>query len=249
MANTLRLSNILENTRPYWDREDSRPEVIQEFQKVIACRTLALGAEVFASDTGEEKVVPHICKSRMCASCGHRQNLQWLRERWADLPEIPYSHVVLTMPDHFWPVFRDNRHLLNDLPALGAAVVQQWVRQRYGAKLLTAVVPHTFGRDLKFNCHLHLMVSQGGLDREEQWMPKLPIAMPAIMKMWRYAVVTLLREAHRQGVLTTGMGPEEFARLLDTQYRRWWHVYCAPMRTKGQILRYAGRYVRRPPLA
>ena len=80
-------------------------------------------------------------------------------------------------------------------------------------------------------------------------MPHLDLSMSAIMKMWRYAVVTLLREAYRQGVLTTEMRPSAFANLLDAQYRRRWHVYCGTMRTKGQILRYAGRYIRRPPLA
>ena len=249
MSSNPRLSHILAYTQAYWDREGGRPEVIQEFRKVVACRTLALGAEVFTSDAGEDRVVPHTCKSRTCASCGQRQNLQWLRERWADLPEMPYSHVVLTMPDHFWPVFRANRHLLRDLPALGAAVLQQWVRQTYGADLLIAVVPHTFGRDLKFNCHLHVMVSHGGLGRTGQWMPHLDLYMSAIMKMWRYAVITLLREAYRQRALTTEMRPEAFANLLDAQYRRRWHVHCGTMRSKGQILRYAGRYVRRPPLA
>jgi len=249
MSNTLRLAHILEDTRPYWEKEESRPEVLLEFRKIVACRTLALGAEVYRSEGGEERIVPHTCKSRMCASCGQRQNIQWLRERWSDLPEIPYSHVVLTMPDHFWPIFKANRHLLHDLPKLAADVIQQWVQRTYGAKLMIAVVPHTFGRDLKFNCHVHMMISQGGLGRDGHWMSKLPLTMTAIMKMWRYAVVTLLREASRQGILITEMKPREFAHLLNTQYMRPWHVYCETMRSKGQILRYAGRYVRRPPLA
>ena len=249
MPSNLRLSHILEESRNYWDKEESRDVVVQEFNKVVACRTLALGAEVYASEYGEERVVPHTCKSRMCASCGHRQNLQWIRECWADLPEIPYSHVVLTMPDHFWPIFRANRHLLHDLPRLGAAVIQQWMRQTHRARVLLVVVPHTFGRDLKFNCHLHLMVSRGGLGSDGLWIRKLSLHMAAIMKMWRYAVIALLREAFRHGVLTTDLNSAAFARLLDTQYRRWWHVFSDPMRTKGQILGYAGRYVRRPPLA
>jgi hypothetical protein len=28
------------------------------------------------------------------------------------------------MPDVLWPIFRQNRHLLHDLPALAAAVIQ-----------------------------------------------------------------------------------------------------------------------------
>ena len=243
------LQAILASSQGIWV-DDSRPEVRTEFQKAIDCRTLALGAEVYRSSGGYEKIVPHTCKSRMCPSCGQRNNLQWLRERWCDLPEIPYSHVVLTMPDQFWPMFRDNRHLLNDLPSLGAEVIQQWVKKKHRAKLLLAVIPHTFGRDLKFNCHLHVLVSQGGLSLDEStWSSYLPLNMKAIMKIWRYAVVAFLRMAYGRGLLATGLSPRNFQRLLDEQYQRWRHVYCGTMKTKGQVLRYAGRYVRRPPIA
>ena len=249
MANTRRLSRILDSTRQFWDVENVRPDVRREFRKVVVCRTMTLGAEVYASESGEERIVPHTCKSRMCPSCGQRQNLQWLRERSTDLPEIPYSHIVLTMPDHFWPIFQANRHLLQDLPTLGAAVIQRWVRRKYGARLLMTVMPHTFGRDLKFNCHLHVMVSQGGLTEDGRWVSRLHINMNAMMRMWRYAVIALLRAAYRRGVLVTSLKTRVFARLLDAQYQRVWHVYCGNMRSKWQVLRYAGRYVRRPPLA
>jgi hypothetical protein len=63
------------------------------------------------------------------------------------------------MPDVCWPIFRQNRHLLYDLPAIGAEVIQQWAKDRYGARLIIVVVMHTFARDLNFNCHLHVLVS------------------------------------------------------------------------------------------
>ena len=65
------------------------------------------------------------------------------------------------MPDVLWPLFRRNRHLLHDLPVLGAQVLQQWARQKYGIRLMIVVIPHTFGRHLNFNCHLHILVSEG----------------------------------------------------------------------------------------
>ena len=60
------------------------------------------------------------------------------------------------MPDVLWPLFQRNRHLLHDLPVLGAQVLQQWARQKYGIRLMIVVIPHTFGRHLNFNCHLGL---------------------------------------------------------------------------------------------
>jgi hypothetical protein len=244
------LKHILIQAMDQWDKETVRAVVRAEFRKVTQCRTLALGAEVFVSTGGEELVVPHTCKSRMCPSCGHRANLEWLRRRSADLPDAPYFHVVLTMPDVFWTLLKENRHLMHDLPAIGAEVIKQYVRRRYGAEVAIVVVPHTFGKDLKFNTHLHLIVSQGGLNREgNEWLPDLPLNMLSIMKMWRYAVVTFLRMAHRCQLLSTSLRAGDFARLLDQQYQKAWNVFCKRLRDKAQALRYAGRYVRRPPLA
>lgn len=49
------------------------------------------------------------------------------------------------MPDVLWPIFQKNRHLLHGLPKLRAAVIQQWVKLKYGVRVSIMVVPHTFG--------------------------------------------------------------------------------------------------------
>ena len=116
----------------------------------------------------EEKTVFHTCKSRACPSCGYRATQLWQRDQWADLPDIPYAGIVLTMPDALWQIFRKNRHLLHDLPVLGAAVIQQWAKVQYGVRVLIMVFPHTFGRRLNFNPHLHLLASSVGLSAVRQ---------------------------------------------------------------------------------
>ena len=94
---------ILIATRSVWDHPETRLAVRQNFDKVIKCGTLALGAEVFASQN-EEKLVPHTCKARPCPSCGHRHGIQWQREQWCALPDVPYVGIVFTMPDVLWPL-------------------------------------------------------------------------------------------------------------------------------------------------
>lgn len=47
-------------------------------------------------------------------------------------PDIPYYGLVLTMPADLWLIFKENRHLLHDLPTLGAEVVLQWMRDKHG---------------------------------------------------------------------------------------------------------------------
>lgn len=240
---------VLETYRAVWDSEKTRSSVREAFAKVIACGTDALGAEVFASDT-EERIAYHTCKSRACPSCGHQATRAWQRDQWRELPEIPYAHVTLTMPDHLWPLFRRNRHLLHDLPVLGAQVLQQWARHKYGIRLLIVVIPHTFGRHLNFNSHLHILVSDGGLrENGTQWRAGIRLDRDALMQMWREAVITLLREAARAGILQTEMDRGALLRLLTAQYERWWNINIKRFRSKKQFLLYAGRYARRPPIA
>jgi hypothetical protein len=243
------LKRVLEVHRTIWDDEKTRLSVREAFAKVIDCGSAALGAEVFASET-EERIVYHTCKSRACPSCGHQATRAWQRDQRRELPEIPYAHVTLTMPDRLWPLFQQNRHLLHDLPVLGAQVLQHWARQKYGIRLLIVVIPHTFGRHLNFNSHLHILVSDGGL-REDgtRWYAPARLDRKALMPMWRYAVITLLREAALAGVLHTDMDRAALRRLLTAQYERWWNIDIKRFRSKKQFLGYAGRYARRPPIA
>ena len=244
------LKQILAATRSSWDHPGTRPAVRENFARVLDCRTSALGAEVYSSGV-EEKVCYHTCKSRACPSCGYRATLLWLREQWAALPDIPYSGLVLTMPSVLWPIFKQNRHLLHDLPALGAAIIQQWMKATYGVRPLIMVVPHTFGGYLNFNCHLHILVSAGGLQESEgRWIASLHFDKEALMRMWRYAVITYLRSALKAQVLTSDRDGKDLRRVLTSEYERpRWIIYLHKSMPKSHFLRYAARYARRPPIA
>jgi hypothetical protein len=121
------LKQVLEASRNLWDHPGTRPAVRENFKRVLICGTAALGAEVYASES-QERVVYHTCKSRACPSCGYRNTLLWQRQQWCALPDVYYTGITFTMPHVFWEVFRMNRHLLHDLPALGAEVVKEWVK-------------------------------------------------------------------------------------------------------------------------
>ncbi len=247
------LKQILEATRDVWDQPGTRPAVRKNFAAVLDCGTAALGWELYASTT-EEKRCYHRCKSRFCPSCGYRATLLWLEEQEASLPDIPYAGVVFTMPRELWAILRRNRHLLHDLSDLGAGVIQQWARAKYGASMLIMVVPHTFGGDLKFNTHLHILVSAGGLiESEGRWIPRIVLRQRALMRMWRYAVITHLRNALRAGVLKSDLSTEELWRLLSIAYEHErhpeWIIFLHEIVSKCHFLKYAARYVRRPPIA
>lgn len=249
MTYTDPLKLILEGTRDIWDRPKTRPDACENFLKVIYCRTPALGAEVYASEI-EQKLVYHTCKSRLCPTCGQLATEQWQREQMAALPDIPYAGIVFTMPNVLWPIFQRNRHLLPDLAVLGAAVIKQWVKLRYGVRVMVMVMPHTFKRNLGFNPHLHILVSSAGLrESDGAWIQSIRFSRNALMPMWRYALVTYLRQAFKANVLASDLDLVALKRVFTTQYERWWSTRVDHFKSKEHFLRYAGRYVRRPPIA
>jgi hypothetical protein len=66
--------------------------------------------------------------------------------------------------------------------------------------------------------------------------------------MWRFAVLTFLRQALKAGVLKSDLRSEALKALLADQYR-WWSVHVDYFQSKTHFLRYAGRYARRLPIA
>jgi hypothetical protein len=107
---------------------------------------------------------------------------------------------------------------------------------------------------LKFNSHVHLMVSAGGLHESDgRWIPHLPLNKIALMRMWRYAVIFHLRLALKGGVLRSDRSIQEFQNLLSGAYQgerhRSWVIFVDGIVSKAHFLRYAARYVRRPPIA
>lgn len=67
--------------------------------------------------------------------------------------------------------------------------------------------------------------------------------------MWRYAVITYLREALKANVLKSDFAAEELKGILTVQYERWWNIKLTGLMSKRHFLGYAGGYIRHPPIA
>jgi hypothetical protein len=243
------LKQVLQVTQHHWNNDRFRRAVRENFDKMVRCRTLELGGEVYASDT-ETKVVPHTCKSRCCPSCGHRATIQWQRERRAALPDGLYKEITFTMPDLLWSFLSDNRFLLQALPALAANAIQILAAARQGLNVGIITFPQTFNGRLEFNPHVHTMVMAGGLHASSGcWKPRFYYDRDQLMRLWRGAVIQLLRAALRAGRLKTDLTVDQMEDVLVHLERCWWNVKVQSSESKDHRLRYDGRYLRRPPIA
>ena len=243
------IKQLLIETRIHWDHDGTAAHIRETFEKIIKCRTIALGAEVYASEV-ESKLVFHTCKSRFCTSCGQRATEAWQEDLEAVLPDVPYVGITFTMPMEFRMILQQNHPILHCIPAMGAEAIQQWAKARYGVRLIVIVVQQTFGGLLNFVPHLHVMVSAGGLrESTSRWVHRLEYDRRELMLAWRYAVSAFLAEGYQKGVLRSSLSSEDIQNLLRTQHGREWNVFISRTGSKTYRLRHDGRYIRRPPVA
>jgi hypothetical protein len=94
------------------------------------------------------------------------------------------------------------------------------------------------------------MVTGGGLyGSSDKWISRVYYDRDLLMRAWRRAVIALLRAALQAGQLCTKMTVDQTEDMLTQQGSRWWSVKIQSFKSKEHFLRYAGRYVRRPPIA
>jgi hypothetical protein len=109
---------------------------------------------------------------------------------------------------------------------------------------------HTFNGKLEFNSHVHALVTARDLQTlASQNRSNIFFDRNHLMRSWKRLIVALLRAALESGSLDSGMGDAEVERLLQQEEIRNWRVHVQAFDGKEHFLRYAGRYVRRPPIA
>lgn len=143
-----------------------RPSVIAEVKKVMKCKDISNGyIELKCVDCGEIKKVGFTCKSRFCTSCGKVYVDNWVNGMLGKLINVKHRHMVFTIPEELRNYFGRDRDRLKLLPQCAAKAVTSWMhkqnkREEYTPGIISVI--HTFGRDLKWNPHVHMMVTEGG---------------------------------------------------------------------------------------
>jgi hypothetical protein len=239
-----------------------RPVVFENVRKVLACRTPVLGCHVYRCDSCHRvEIIPHSCKSRFCPTCGKHATDVWANQVLNRLLDVPYHHLVLSIPWQLRVVIIMNRAAgLNLLCAAATEAVQQWARDVKKMRMGTMLVIHTFGADMKWHPHIHVIVTGGGLSLDgERWIatdPRFLMHHAGLKKRWKYQVTTRMKQAHRQGQwrLPSSVSFLKhypcFAAMLNKLWNLTWYAHIgASLLDPRFSVRYIGRYTKRAVMA
>lgn len=228
-----------------------RPAVFENVWKVLNCKE-GLGGKVFICPKCVwSKVMPFTCKSRFCSSCGKIQTDIWMQKAERSFPNVPYHHITLTIPEQLRVLVQCNRRQALDIlfKAAYGAILKMCSDRGYTPLVMSVV--HTFGRDLTFNPHIHLLVSCGGLTPQQTWKQNFYLYHETLKKLWRYNVITALRAGIKDQTIKNNLPDKVFELLNDlyTKYKNWYVHIGKTLSNAKQVVRYIGRYTKRPAMA
>jgi hypothetical protein len=172
---------------------------------------------------------------------------------------VGYFHVVFTLPHELNPLLLHNQKLLYSLLIRAAShtLVELAKDSKYlGAAIGLTSVLHTWGRNLSFHPHVHVIVPGGGLSanglRFVRSRKKFFIPVKVVSNKFRGKFLYFLKKAytdskleffHEAASLAT---PSNFASLIDSLYAKKWVVFCKkPFKSPEHVVRYLGRYTHR----
>ena len=153
-----------------------RDSVIENVEKMIHCGDPSFGGAMYACPSCRNfKFVPFRCHSRFCPSCGNMYAIDRTTSMSFKIINVQHRHCVFTIARELRPLFLSDRSLLNSLFSSVNSVVSRMFHKDNKSELFTPgfiCVLHTFGRDLKWNPHIHCFVSEGGVGNSLRWCHK-----------------------------------------------------------------------------
>ncbi len=228
---------------------DIRPVIHKEVKKMISCRTSELGYSVYeCPDCGEIKFSYHTCKSRFCPSCGNK----YVRKRTEAILQKCYNckhrHIVFTISDYLWPYFRKDRKLLDLLFKASSQTILSWFKDKYKKEHYIPgiiAVLHTYGRDMKWNPHIHTIVTEGAMGKNNVFKKFDFISYDALRKRFQKILLDLLEKE---------IGKKDFKALKNFIYKKsnkGFYVYAEKKCSSSTetMIEYAVRYTGKPAMA
>ena len=231
------------------------------WRAIVACRTSALGGQRLRCEgCGAEQWRWHSCRNRHCPQCQSRARDAWRAARLAELLDVPYCHLVFTLPHEINALAGAHpRWVYDTLMQCTAATLTEFAanpRWLGGVGAFTLVL-HTWTQDLRRHLHVHALMACGALRLNAQasaaWVrptrgDRFLFPVHALSKVFSAKFMQALRDAEQASALPHD--PACCAAQRQQRHRALrrhdWVVYAkTPLAGPAAVLDYLSRYTHR----
>ena len=225
---------------------------------IMNCRTDMLGGMVYHCESCNTTVpLYHSCRSRYCPTCQAKARSAWVEKREKEMLDVPYVHIVFTVPSSLKAFALRNRRAFYDL--MFRAVSQTLLvlgkdSQHLGGKIGIVTMLHTWTQTLEYHPHIHCIVPAGALSEDGiEWIagrPDFLFPVNVVKALYRGKFLALFRTALRtkdidlHGIYVET--DEAVDDLLDSLYRKEWVVFMKESITSPvSVVKYLAAYTNR----
>jgi hypothetical protein len=154
--------------------------------------------------------------------------------------------------------FAANRPLLKILFKASSQAILDWaLTENFKPGIVTIL--HTFGSDLKFNCHIHALYTLGGVDtRTNDWRRKEFLSAQSIKMRFKTILLACLRQTRNDLIFPPEVKQIWLAKFKTTNLyhvqnqlwaMEWFNWIGERLDNADFTTRYIGRYAKRPCLS
>lgn len=234
-------------------------KIIGYKQKVIKeikdCKTEKMGAHKYVCDEcGYEEIAYNSCRNRHCPNCQITKKLKWIEERKEEVLNVKYYHVVFTIPKEIYNIaYQNQEKMYKILFKASSETLQELAKDKkyLGGEVGFFSILHTWGQNLMYHPHVHIVVTGGGLTETNKWKEKeedffIPVRVMSkvfrgkflyYMKKEKLEYYNKMKEFENAGI---------YNELIQSLYEKEWVVYCKePFKNAGSVIEYLGRYTHR----
>lgn len=140
------------------------------FRALQQCRTGALGGHIYyCENCGTTHLLNNSCRNRNCPVCQGEKRVKWVNKQCNNLLNIPYYHVVFTIPKVLNQLFlKYPNECYKILYHAAWETLKGFFSNKAKFDGLGGMIclMHTWGQNLSLHPHLHCIVPGAGIDTE-----------------------------------------------------------------------------------
>lgn len=229
-------------------QKEIRSTIFHEVNRILSCQETDSGYSLYGCEyCNTVKYVPFTCKSRFCNCCGALYSSNRAKSIKSKLLKCNHRHIIFTIPEELRIYFLNDRKLLNCLFSASSQTLLNWFSEQSQARnFMPGIVSvlHTFGRDLKWNPHIHIIVTEGAYDNNFIWKDFSFIPFEMLRKKWMF----LLLESLEDNIPSSDF--KILKKKLYQEHPNGFYVNAVkkPIMFKG-LIDYIVRYIGRPVMA
>lgn len=212
------------------------------------CRTAALGGHVLKCKLcGNVEIRYNSCRNRHCPKCQQVAKERWIMDRESELLEVPYFHIVFTLPHELNPLSKKHpKQVYNALFRASWQTIDTFARdpKHIGAKTGMTSVLHTWGQQLSLHLHLHCIVPGGGINPQGKWVFPKKYAKKSRRNIKylfpKKALIIVFRAKFMSELRKELQIPQHIAK--GVMGKKWVMYAKRPFPGPKQVIEYLGRY-------